>query len=131
MSHLTEREVEILRYVVRDRTDQEIADELLLRPETVSRYISAILDKTGSKGRNDVTAYGAARGFSSPTLVILFTDIVSSTVLLQRLGDVNAQSLFDLHDQMVFDRLRECGGTLIKHTGDGVMASFGFDAKGD
>ncbi|MBI3796853.1 MAG: hypothetical protein HY268_07785, partial [Deltaproteobacteria bacterium] len=123
-NNLTEREVEVLRYVVRSRSDQEIADELLLRPETVGHYVSTILAKTGVKERGEITAYGAATGLSSPTLVILFTDIVGSTPLRQRLGDVKAQPLFDAHDKIILDCLQKYHGSWITHTGDGVMATF-------
>jgi class 3 adenylate cyclase len=124
MNYLTEREVEVLRYVVRSRTDQEIADELLLRPQTIEHYVSTILAKSGGKERGEITAYGAAMGLSSPTLVILFTDIVGSTSLLQRLGNVKAQPLFDTHDKIILECLQKYHGSWIKHTGDGVMATF-------
>ena len=116
--------MEVLRYVVRGRSNQEIADELLLRPETVGDYVSTIQAKTGGKEQGEVTAYGMAMGLSSPTLVILFTDIVGSTPLLRRLGNVKAQPLFDLHDKIILDCLQKYRGSWIKHTGDGVMATF-------
>jgi class 3 adenylate cyclase len=124
MDHFTEREVEVLRYVVRSRTDQEIADELLLRPQTVEHYVSTILARSGGKERGEISAYGTATGLSSPTLVILFTDIVGSTALLQRLGNVKARPLFDTHDKIILDCLQRYNGSWIKHTGDGVMATF-------
>ena len=55
---------------------------------------------------------------------ILFTDIVGSTALTQRLGDEAAMTLLRRHDEAVRDALREWGGREIKHTGDGIMASF-------
>ena len=55
---------------------------------------------------------------------ILFTDIVDSTALTQRLGDANAQELVRAHNTVVRDALRVHGGSEIKHTGDGIMASF-------
>jgi class 3 adenylate cyclase len=55
---------------------------------------------------------------------ILFTDIVDSTGLTQRLGDDGAMALLDVHDTIVRDALRESGGREVKHTGDGIMASF-------
>jgi class 3 adenylate cyclase len=57
-------------------------------------------------------------------VTILFTDIVSSTALTQRLGDARAQELVRAHNAIVRDALRSYGGTEIKHTGDGIMASF-------
>ena len=55
---------------------------------------------------------------------ILFTDIVGSTALTQRLGDVAAMAVLRRHDDAVRDSLPEWGGREIKHTGDGIMASF-------
>ncbi len=55
---------------------------------------------------------------------ILFTDMESSTALTQRLGDAKAQELVREHDAIVRDALKNHGGSEIKHTGDGIMASF-------
>jgi class 3 adenylate cyclase len=48
----------------------------------------------------------------------------SSTALTQRLGDAKAQELVRTHNTIVRDALKEWGGSEIKHTGDGIMASF-------
>jgi class 3 adenylate cyclase len=55
---------------------------------------------------------------------ILFTDIADSTGLTQRLGDAKAQELVRAHNAIVREALSAHGGTEIKHTGDGIMASF-------
>ena len=55
---------------------------------------------------------------------ILFTDIVDSTALTQSLGDAAAMHMLDIHDKVVRDALQAEGGREIKHTGDGIMASF-------
>jgi class 3 adenylate cyclase len=55
---------------------------------------------------------------------ILFTDIVGSTALTQRLGDAAAMTVLRRHDDAVRDALGGWGGREIKHTGDGIMASF-------
>ena len=55
---------------------------------------------------------------------ILFTDIVGSTALTQRLGDSGAMEVLRGHDDIVREALRATGGSEIKHTGDGIMASF-------
>ncbi|MEX1254163.1 MAG: adenylate/guanylate cyclase domain-containing protein [Dehalococcoidia bacterium] len=55
---------------------------------------------------------------------ILFTDLASSTALTQRLGDARAQELLRAHNAIVRDALSAHGGSEIKHTGDGIMASF-------
>jgi class 3 adenylate cyclase/pimeloyl-ACP methyl ester carboxylesterase len=61
---------------------------------------------------------------ASPVQTILFTDLADSTALTQRLGDDAAQELLRAHDAIVRDALRSYSGTEIKHTGDGIMASF-------
>jgi class 3 adenylate cyclase len=55
---------------------------------------------------------------------VLFTDIVDSTALTQSLGDESAMALLGLHDTIVRDALSALGGREVKHTGDGIMASF-------
>ena len=67
----------------------------------------------------EVTAPGP-----SGLVTILFTDMEGSTTLTQRLGDATAQELLRTHNAIIRDALKAHGGTEIKHTGDGVMASF-------
>jgi class 3 adenylate cyclase len=55
---------------------------------------------------------------------VMFTDIVGSTELTQRLGDEAAMHLVNLHDDVVRAALGANGGREVKHTGDGIMASF-------
>jgi len=55
---------------------------------------------------------------------VLFTDIVESTTLTQSLGDEAALAILGVHDNIVRDALSASGGREVKHTGDGIMASF-------
>jgi class 3 adenylate cyclase len=55
---------------------------------------------------------------------VLFTDIVGSTSLTQRLGDDAVMELLKIHDAIVRGALSAYGGREVKHTGDGIMASF-------
>jgi class 3 adenylate cyclase len=55
---------------------------------------------------------------------VLFTDIVESTSLTQTLGDDVAMELLEIHDSVVRDALKALHGREVKHTGDGIMASF-------
>jgi class 3 adenylate cyclase len=55
---------------------------------------------------------------------ILFTDVVNSTTLTQSLGDEAALAVLGVHDTIVRDALSALGGREVKHTGDGIMASF-------
>ena len=55
---------------------------------------------------------------------ILFTDIVESTSLTQRLGDAGAMAMVRTHDEIVRGSLERHQGSEVKHTGDGLMAAF-------
>jgi class 3 adenylate cyclase/pimeloyl-ACP methyl ester carboxylesterase len=55
---------------------------------------------------------------------ILFTDMEGSTSLTQKLGDAKAQEILRTHNSIIRDALTANSGTEIKHTGDGIMASF-------
>ena len=55
---------------------------------------------------------------------ILFTDVANSTALTQSLGDAAALAVLGVHDTIVREALSVLGGREVKHTGDGIMASF-------
>ena len=55
---------------------------------------------------------------------ILFTDMEGSTSLTQRLGDARAMTVVREHDRIVGEAIKRHGGSEVKHTGDGLMASF-------
>ena len=55
---------------------------------------------------------------------ILFTDMESSTSLARLFGDTRAQEVRRAHNDIVRSALKGTGGNEIKHTGDGIMASF-------
>jgi class 3 adenylate cyclase len=55
---------------------------------------------------------------------IMFTDIVGSTEMTARLGDRMGAELVRAHDSVVRRCLKDNGGCEVKHTGDGIMASF-------
>jgi adenylate cyclase len=55
---------------------------------------------------------------------VLFTDIAGSTAMTQQLGDAGAQEVVRAHNRIVREALTQCHGREVKHTGDGIMASF-------
>jgi class 3 adenylate cyclase len=71
-----------------------------------------------------LVAGGAVNERDSGIRTVLFTDIVGSTTLTQRVGDDAAMVLLRVHDTIVRDALAASGGREVKHTGDGIMASF-------
>lgn len=55
---------------------------------------------------------------------VMFTDIVDSTAMCSRHGDAAAIAMLKAHDAVVREALGKNGGREVKHTGDGIMASF-------
>ncbi|HSL30818.1 MAG TPA: nickel-binding protein [Anaerolineales bacterium] len=56
--------------------------------------------------------------------VIMFTDLKDSTAMASRLGDARALHLLHIHNALTRNALRDFSGREVKHTGDGLMASF-------
>ncbi len=56
--------------------------------------------------------------------LILFTDLAGSTELTQQLGDEAAMGVLRVHDTIVRREVSARRGREVKHTGDGIMASF-------
>jgi class 3 adenylate cyclase len=54
----------------------------------------------------------------------VFTDIVDSTRLLETLGNEKWKRLLARHDELVREQIAECGGEVVKQTGDGFFAAF-------
>jgi len=64
-------------------------------------------------------------GVNETTLrTIVFTDIGGSTDAANRLGDDAAMAMVRAHNEIVREQLATLGGREVKHTGDGIMASF-------
>lgn len=80
----------------------------------VEAFLGRISDPPGTHAEHESPAFRA----------VMFTDIVDSTGLTQRLGDARAVELVRAHDSIVRRSLKSAMGREIKHTGDGIMASF-------
>ncbi len=83
----------------------------------------------GFLGGGEDSAYGGVMlaGSTEPDpgiRTVLFTDIVGSTTMTQRLGDEAAMDLLRVHDTIVREALAAANGREVKHTGDGIMVSF-------
>jgi class 3 adenylate cyclase len=85
----------------------------------------------GFLGGGEVNAAGAvllpggvAAGRDPAIRTIVFTDIVESTAMTQSMGDEAVMEVLTLHNRVVRNALAESGGREVKHTGDGIMASF-------
>ncbi len=53
---------------------------------------------------------------------VLFTDLVGSTERAAALGDTDWKSVLNRHDAAVRSIIGRCGGSVVKTTGDGVLA---------
>ncbi|GMQ86194.1 MAG: hypothetical protein BMS9Abin07_1767 [Acidimicrobiia bacterium] len=90
---------------------------ILADPETVHRYL-------GGDAVDEPPAWNP-EGVNETTLrTIVFTDIVGSTDSAIRLGDDAAMAMLRAHNEIVRHQLAAFGGREVKHTGDGIMASF-------
>jgi len=92
-----------------------------IEPEVAEGFLGGI--ETNAAGAAILPGGGADK--RDPGIrTVLFTDVVNSTTLTQSLGDEAALAVLGVHDTIVRDALSSLGGREVKHTGDGIMASF-------
>jgi class 3 adenylate cyclase len=90
-------------------------------PEVAEGFLGGVETNAGGA----VVLSGGGHDARDPGIrTVLFTDIVASTSMTQSLGDEAAMLLLAMHDNVVRDALAALGGREVKHTGDGIMASF-------
>src|SRR3990172_296673 len=58
------------------------------------------------------------------TITLLFTDLVRSTELLEKLGDDEAETLWRAHFDLLRKAVAARGGQEVKTIGDAIMAAF-------
>ena len=112
------------RLVVRDRawatpaTDPERLEE---NARLIDEFIGVTVPEQSAQEAPPSTGSQA-----SGTAVILFTDIVDSTALTERLGDARFRELSRALDAGLRAAIRDAGGSAIegKLLGDGVLATF-------
>ena len=61
---LSDREVEVIRLIAAGRSNQQIADELVISYSTVVRHVANIFDKTDAKNRTEAAAYAFHLGLA-------------------------------------------------------------------
>ena len=67
---------------------------------------------------------GSSDDLERQLATVLFTDIVDSTRNAAEMGDQNWRRLLDSHDQIAKQTVDKHRGTLVKTTGDGILATF-------
>ncbi|PYI59715.1 MAG: DUF4242 domain-containing protein [Verrucomicrobia bacterium] len=98
-----------------------VADKIIeIQPELAEGFLGGV--EVNEAGAALVPGATNERDPGIPT--VLFTDIADSTTLTQALGDEAALAMLGVHDTIVRDALSASGGREVKHTGDGIMASF-------
>jgi class 3 adenylate cyclase len=78
---------------------------------------------------NEAHVDGPASDFDTGLRAIMFTDLVGSTDMSSRLGDHRALEVLRRHDEVVREALAATGGREVKHTGDGILASFTYVSR--
>ena len=63
---LTQREVDVIRLIAAGRTDQEIADGLVIAVRTVTTHVGNILNKTGAANRAEAASFANQHGLVAP-----------------------------------------------------------------
>lgn len=102
-----------------------VADKIIEVEEDV---VQAFLGDAVDAGKGRMVRPGGAPDGGFRT--VFFSDIVDSTALTQRLGDRGVLELLKVHDRLIRRHLDTYGGTEVKHTGDGIMASFSSAERG-
>lgn len=98
-----------------------VADKIIeIQPELAEGFLGGVEVNEGGAA----LVPGAGNERDPGIRTVLFTDIVESTTLTQSLGDEAALAMLGVHDTIVRDALSALSGREIKHTGDGIMASF-------
>ena len=102
---------------VHDEAHGDVAKDVIeVDLSAVQAFLGRVSDPEPSGEASNVTIDSALRA-------IMFTDIVGSTSMTERLGDARSVEMVRAHDALVRRALKDKGGHVVKHTGDGIMAS--------
>ncbi len=63
-------------------------------------------------------------------ITVMFTDIKGSTSYFETYGDVEGRAMVERHNAMLFPKVKQFGGRVIKTIGDAIMAVFDDPAQG-
>jgi class 3 adenylate cyclase len=103
---------------VHDEAHGDLAKDVIeVDLSAVQAFLGRVSDPAPTGPEANITYDAALRA-------IMFTDIVDSTGMTARLGDTRAVEMVRAHDAMVRRALKDKRGREVKHTGDGIMASF-------
>ncbi|MBI5651865.1 MAG: DUF4242 domain-containing protein [Chloroflexi bacterium] len=99
-----------------DEAHGQVPSEIIeVDPVTVEAFLGRIRDPAPA-------AHPAL--FDSAFRAIMVTDLKDSTAMITQLGETLALHLLRVHNALTRNALRDYDGREVKHTGDGIMASF-------
>lgn len=82
----------------------------------------------GDRVADEILAFAEAAPAGTPEdrvlLTVLMTDLAGSTAHAARIGDTAWRDLIEAHDRLAEAAVARQGGTLVKTTGDGILATF-------
>ena len=103
---------------VHDEAHGDIPHEIIeVDPSVVQAFLGRVSDPAAIDTAKEAPD-------DSPFRAIMFTDLVGSTRMTVRFGDAKALHLLHISNALTRNALRDFGGSEVKHTGDGIMASF-------
>jgi class 3 adenylate cyclase len=87
--------------------------------------VDAFLGRIKNPPRMDTSPERAGETAIDPGFrAIMFTDLKDSTLMTTQYGDTKALHLLHIHNALTRNALKAHRGLEVKHTGDGIMASF-------
>jgi class 3 adenylate cyclase len=89
------------------------------------QVIEVEMDQVDAFLGEDHARHGDTDSIDGGFRVVMFTDMQDSTALTEKLGDERFFKLLESHDSLIREALRGHDGREVKHTGDGLFASFG------
>lgn len=109
------------KYLGMIEAGREAMNNQIAGDPNAANVLEKALDRWNTKEAGEETSLG--------TIAVMFTDIVGSTDMTQTHGDAAAQEVVRTHNRIVRAALTTHSGKEVKHTGDGIMASFNNTAK--
>ncbi|HWP90608.1 MAG TPA: nickel-binding protein [Thermodesulfobacteriota bacterium] len=104
-----------------DEAHGDIPHEIIEVDPTV---VEAFLGRVKDPAPKETAGTSSSAAVDSAFRAIMFTDLKDSTAMTTQLGDAKAIHLLHIHNSLIRTALRDYDGREVKHTGDGIMASF-------
>ena len=122
---LTPQELQVGLALAEGKTTREAAASLFLSPKTVEYHLRHVYDKLEIRSRDELRHKLLTQSATaSPQLALMFTDVVSSTNLVEAIGDRAWRDLSAWVDGELRRCFTENHGREIDHAGDGFFVVF-------